>query len=43
MRLVDKVFAQDVPISMDEYSINGRNILSMDLKYPWVQCNIYNI
>ena len=31
---------EDVPISMDKYSIHGRNILSMDLKYPWVPCNI---
>ena len=32
---------EEVPISMDKYSIHGRNILSMDLKYPWVPCNIY--
>ena len=25
---------EEVPISMDRYSIHGRNILSMDLKYP---------
>ena len=31
---------EEVPISMDKYSIHGRNILSMDLKYPWVPCNI---
>ena len=24
---------------MDKYSIHGRNILSMDLIYPWVPCN----
>ena len=30
---------EEVPISMDKYSIHGRNILSMDLKYPWVPCN----
>ena len=32
---------EEVPISMDKYSIHGRNILSMDLKYPWVPCNMY--
>ena len=31
---------EEVPISMDKYSIHGRNILSMDLRYPWVPCNI---
>ena len=31
---------KEVPISMDKYSIHERNILSMDLKYPWVPCNI---
>ena len=31
---------EEVPISMDKYSIHGRNILSMDLTYPWVPCNI---
>ena len=25
---------EEVPISMDKYSIHGRNVLSMDLKYP---------
>ena len=25
---------EEVPLSMDKYSIPGRNILSMDLKYP---------
>ena len=32
---------EEVPISMDKYFIHGRNILSMDLKYPWVPCNMY--
>ena len=32
---------KEVPISMDKYSIHGRNILSMDLIYPWVPCNTY--
>ena len=32
---------EEVPFSMDKYSIHGWNILSMDLEYPWVPCNIY--
>ena len=32
---------EEIPISMDKYFIHGRNILSMDLKYPWVPCNNY--
>ena len=31
---------KEVPFSMDKYFIHGRNILSMDLIYPWVPCNI---
>ena len=31
---------QEVPFSMDKYSIHGRNTLSMDLKNLWVQRNI---
>ena len=34
---------EEVPFSMDKYSIHGRNILSMDLIYPWVPCNIDNL
>ena len=33
---------EEVPFSMDKYSIHGCNILSMDLEYPWVPCNIYD-
>ena len=33
---------EEVPISMDKYSIHGRNILSIDLKYTWVPCNNYS-
>ena len=32
---------EEVPISMDKYFIHGRNILSMNLNYPWVPCNRY--
>ena len=42
MRCVEYDY-EEVSISMDKYSIHGRNILSMDLKYPWVPCNIYGI
>ena len=41
MRWVEYDHAE-VPISMNKYSIHGRNILSTDLKYLWVPCNKYD-
>ena len=32
---------EEVPFSMEKYSIRRRNILSMDLDTPWGQCNMY--
>ena len=34
---------EEIPFSMDKYSIHGCNILSMDLEYPWVPCNTYMV
>ena len=31
---------EEIPFSMNKYFIHECNILSMDLEYPWVPCNI---